>query len=99
MIVLVNLSYPVEIEKEVSKHIFNLRQTPDFLVCKGPCISATIGKSFRKMCIYEVRKKKLADAIEYFDKKVFSLLKFPGFVYELKPLSKIEGALKLINGL
>jgi hypothetical protein len=51
------------------------------------------------MCIYELREEKLAAANEYFDKKFLSLSKFPGFVYDLKPLSKLNGALTLMGGL
>jgi hypothetical protein len=89
----------MEIEKEVRNQIFNLRQTPDFLVFKGPCISSKIGRSYRKMCIYELREEKLAAANEFFDKKFLSLSKFPGFDYDLKPLSKLDGALTRIGGL
>jgi hypothetical protein len=99
MIVLVSFSHPAEIEKEDYSHILNLRQTPDFIDLKGPCISSKIGGLFRYMCIYEVRQKRLSDAFKYFDKKAGLLEKFPGFVYEFRQISKLEGALKLIGGL
>ena len=99
MIVLVRLSYPVQIEKAVDEHIGNSRQSPDYLVNEGPCISSKIGDSFRKMCLFEVRDSRLEDAIQYFDEKVKSLVELPGFAYEVKPLSKIEGILKLRGAL
>jgi hypothetical protein len=99
MIVLVTISYPVHIEKAVYEHIFNFRQSPDYLVSEGPCISSKIGDSFRRMCIFEVCDCRLEDAIQYFDEKVKSFVELPGFVYEFKPLSKIEGILRLRGGL
>ena len=99
MIVLVSLSYPEQIEKAVDEHIFNFRQSPDYLVSEGPCISSKIGDSFRSMCLFEVSDSRLEDAIQYFDEKVKSLVELPGFVYEFKPLSKIEDILRLRGGL
>jgi hypothetical protein len=99
MVVLVSLSYPVQSEKDVDEHIVNFSQSPNYLVNESPCITSKIGDSYRKMCIYRVRDSKLEDAIQYFDEKVKSLVELPGFVYEVKPLSKLEDILKLKGAL
>ena len=99
MMVLVSLSYPVKIKQTVDEHLDNFRQSPDFLVNEGYCISLKIGDSFRTMCLYEVSDCRLEDSNHYFDEKMNLLLELPGFSYEFNNLSKINSILKLKGGL
>ena len=97
MIIISEVSYPVESVREVVKRFSELPALPDFISMQGPYGISTVGVGFRTIAIYEFDDSKYTEANEILQKRYATYIGVPGFTYSANIWMEAAEAIKILG--
>ncbi|SLM31795.1 conserved hypothetical protein [Desulfamplus magnetovallimortis] len=97
MILMTNVIYPPESAKEIARRYLTAPVLPDFLVKRGPYISADLKNGINSITFYELDNARLAEGIQVLGDNMAVYIGVPGYRYDIKPYYELEEGLKMIG--
>jgi len=97
MILMTNVMYPPESAKEIARRYVTAPRIPDFLVKRGPYISADLQNGINSITFYELDNARLAEGIQVLGDNMAFYIGVPGYRYDVKPYYELEEGLKVIG--
>jgi hypothetical protein len=97
MVIITQISYPPESSKDMAKRFLEAPQFPDWIVRKGPYVSANMKNGLSIISVAELENARLAEGLDFIVSYMTIFYGVPGFKYEVKPFFNIDEALKLIG--
>ncbi len=97
MVIVSKASYPTESSREMAARFLEAPQIPDFIIRKGPYVTANTSEGIHVMMISELENSRLAEGLEFTASYMTHFYGVPGFKYEMKPYFEVEEALKLLG--
>ena len=97
MVIVTKVSYPTESATEMAKRFLEAPQMPDYIVRKGPYVTANTQEGIHVMMISELDKSRLAEGLDFSASYMTHFYGVPGFKYEIKPNFEVEEALKILG--
>ena len=96
MVILSDVTYPPESAGEVAKRYLRAPALPDFLVKRGPFLSAD-WQGVHSITFYELPNDKLAQGLTAVGDSMAIYFGVPGYLYEVKPYFELEEGLSMIG--
>ena len=97
MILISNVTYPPAATREVTKRYLTAPILPEYIVKKGPYISADISGGMHSITYYELANNRLADGMKAVAESLSVYADIPGYNYELKPYFELEEGLGILG--
>lgn len=97
MIIITSITYPTESTQQMAKRFLEAPALPDYLIRKGPFVSASREQGVKTISFYELDNAMIADGIQAISNYMATFFGIPGFKYEVTPYLEIAEALKVIG--
>lgn len=97
MVIISNVSYPPESTKEIAKRYLKAPVLPDFLIKKGPFVSADKNGGMNSITFYELENDRLAEGLKAIGESLAIYFGVPGYKYDLRPYFELEEGLDILG--
>lgn len=97
MILTTNVTYPPESSKEIARRYLTAPALPDFLIKRGPYISADLQNGINSITFYELDNARLAEGIQVLGDNMAVYIGVPGYRYDIKYYYELEEGLKMLG--
>ncbi len=97
MIIISEVSYPVESVRELVKRFSELPALPDFISMQGPYGTSAVGVGYRAIAIYEFDDSKYTEATEFIQKRLSTYIGVPGYTYSANIWMEAVDAIKILG--
>jgi len=97
MVIINTTSFPPESAKEVGKRFMALPPLPDYLTMIGPYVYSIQGGGIQGLVIYETDQAKMAEALICIYDREVPLFGVPGYTYDVRAVSELGEALKMVG--
>ncbi len=97
MVIIVNVSYPLESSKETAKRFAELPPVPSYITLKGPYSSSEIGVGIKALAVYEFDQSKMREAFEFVNSRLAKYFGVPGYTFSSGFWLEAKEGLKMIG--
>jgi hypothetical protein len=97
MVIIVNVSYPLESSKEAGKRFTELPPVPSYVTLKGPYFSSEVGVGIKAFVVYEFEQSKMRETIEFVNSRLGKYFGVPGYTFSSGVWLEAKEALKMIG--
>lgn len=97
MIIVSNVTYPPESTREIARRYLTAPPLPDFIIKKGPYISASRRTGMHSLTYYELDNSRLAEGLQAVGESLAIYFGVPGYQYEIKPYFELEEGLSILG--
>lgn len=97
MIIMTHVLIPNISAKEVGKRMLELPPFPDYLTIRGPYLYGVEGEGIHSIDIFEVEKSRMAEALEFLNKRHVAFFDIPGYTYGVNTCLEANEGIKMLG--